>query len=552
MTVGQEPLLDEARREGLATRLGALADIARSAWAGSERELLVEAASSARVALDAASVSISRWEPERNVGRVLVNVGDLGPHEVPFPEDEVYDADVYLSLQALKGQLSAWSSSLDDADPSSPDALLLRNLGKHCSIGAPVPVDGRIWGELYLTRSEDQGCFEPADVDLAMVVAAQIGAALATARHLDTVDEMAHTDPLTGLANRRSVDEALDIALSRHRSEGVAVSLVVCDLNGLKRINDEQGHDAGDRALVRFSSMLGRVASALPGAVAARLGGDEFCIVAPDVSADEAVAAAEELCRLVLRSPLEGVSCGVASTEDDVGEVETAGRLFRLADAAQYRAKRSNASVPIVAGRGLPPDVVALQAAQAPIASAERRMFRGRDLSDTARLLRSGMSALDDARDRGVIDRLTVVADLVSDQCHPIGWWLSEHDPARGVVRTFRHAVHRGSSRPDEVLEAGIGKEYALTRYPQTAHALRGNVVLLGVGDPETDPAEIEILEETGATTLLMAGVTSPDGAGWLLEVFGDAMSAPMSDFAIPIRALMAIAALEASPPGRQ
>ena len=174
-------------------------------------------------------------------------------------------------------------------------------------------MEGRIWGELYLTRTEDQLCFDASDVDLALVVAAQIGAALATAQHLDNVDQLAHTDPLTGLANRRSVDESLDIALSRHRSEGVPVSLIVCDLNGLKRINDEQGHDAGDRALVRFAGMLSRVATRLPGSIAARLGGDEFCIVVTDVTADDVVAAAEELCRLVLRSPLEGVSCGVAS-----------------------------------------------------------------------------------------------------------------------------------------------------------------------------------------------------------------------------------------------
>ena len=379
-------------------------------------------------------------------------------------------------------------------------------------------------------------------------MAAQIGAALATAQHLDNVDQLAHTDPLTGLANRRSVDESLDIALSRHRSEGVPVSLIVCDLNGLKRINDEQGHDAGDRALVRFAGMLSRVATRLPDSIAARLGGDEFCIVIAEASADDVVAAAEELCRLVLRSPLEGVSCGVASTQDDVGEVETAGRLFRLADAAQYRAKRSNASVPIVAGRGLPQDVVALQAAQAPIAAGDRRMFRGRDLSDTARLLRSGMSVLDDARDRSVVDRLAMVAELIADQSHPIGWWLSQYDRERGLVRTTRYAVHRDSSQPGEVLESGIGSEYRLTDYPQTAYAMVGNVVLLNATDPETDLAEVEILERMGASILLMAGITGSDGSGWLLEVYGDAMSAPLSDFAIPVRALMALAALEAAP----
>ena len=162
---------------------------------------------------------------------------------------------------------------------------------------------------------------------------------------------------------------------------------------------------------------------------------------------------------------------------------------------------------------------------------------------------KAGLAAhLDDARDRNVVDRLTLVAEHISDQCHPIGWWLSVLDPERGVVRTTRHAVHRNASQPGEVLESGIGNEYLVQDYPQTAHALLGNVVLLGATDPETDPAELEILERMGASMLLMAGITSPGDAGWLLEIYGDAMTAPLSDFAIPVRALMALAALEASP----
>ena len=547
MTVGHDSRLDEARRGGLATRLGALADIARAAWAGTEMDLMMQAATSARSALDAASVSISRWDPETGSSQVLLNEGDLGPHEQAQPDDETYDAQPYLDLQLLSEQLTGWVTNVETGDPNSVEVQLLLELHKHCSVGAPIPVDGRIWGEMYFTRTADQPCIDAADADLALVVAAQFGAAISTAQHLQNVEELAHTDPLTGLGNRRSVDEALDIALSRHRSEGRPVSLVVCDLNGLKRINDEQGHDAGDRALVRFASMLGQVAGKLPGSLAARLGGDEFCIVAPEASADEVVAAAEDLCRLVLRSPLEGVSCGVASTQDDVGEVETAGRLFRLADAAQYRAKRSGASVPIVAGRGLPPDVVALSAAQAPIAAGERRMFRGRDLSDTARLLRAGISILDDARDRGTEERLVLIAEHIAEQCQPIGWWLSVQDSERELVRTARHALHRSASRPGEEIASGLGSEYALRDYPQTAHAMLGNVVTLHAGDEETDPGELAILERMGATTLLMAGITEPSGRGWLLEIFGDAMSAPVTDFAIPLRGLMAIAVLEAA-----
>jgi hypothetical protein len=240
----------------------------------------------------------------------------------------------------------------------------------------------------------------------------------------------------------------------------------------------------------------------------------------------------------------------VASTEDDVGQVETAGRLFRLADAAQYRAKRSRATVPIVAGRGLPAGVAAKQAAQAPIAAGERRMFRGRDLSDTARLLRGGIVALDDARDRGVEDRLILVAEQVSEQCQPLGWWLSRADLQQGVVRTVRHAIHRDPSRPGEELTSDIGNEYPLVDFPQTAYALQGHVVTLHAGDDDTDPAELAMLDGIGASSLLMAGVTDVTGEGWLLEIIGDAMSAPMADYELPLRALMALAALEAGLPG--
>ena len=130
MTVGHEPRLDEARREGLATRLGALADIARAAWAGSHQDLLMQAAASAREALDAASVSISRWDPELNQGQVLLNEGQLGPFEEPFPVDEVYGADVYASLQALSDQLTGWTTNVDDPTDDGPDADLLETTGQ--------------------------------------------------------------------------------------------------------------------------------------------------------------------------------------------------------------------------------------------------------------------------------------------------------------------------------------------------------------------------------------------------------------------------------------
>lgn len=156
--------------------------------------------------------------------------------------------------------------------------------------------------------------------------------------------------------------------------DGSVVSLVVCDLNGLKQVNDTHGHAVGDRLLERFGSVLSLCGAMLPGALAARLGGDEFCLLSVGPTADEVVHAADELCVRAGELEMgEGVACGVASTGDPIGQVRSARRLFRLADAAQYRAKAARSPKPVVAGR----DGTVLRLADSPPRSKhERRTFR--------------------------------------------------------------------------------------------------------------------------------------------------------------------------------
>jgi hypothetical protein len=175
-------------------------------------------------------------------------------------------------------------------------------------------------------------------------------------------------------------------------------------------------------------------------------------------------------------------------------------------------------------------------------------MFRGRDLSDTARLLRSAMTVLDDARDHGVEDRLVQVAEQVSEHCRPVGWWLSVADPTLTRIRTIRHALYRVPSVPSEAqqYDSDYGNEYLLAEYPQTAKALAGRVITVQSTDPEADPAELAMLEGIGAVSLLMAGVVDPEGTGWLIEIICDAMSETSADLGMPLRTLMAVAALEA------
>lgn len=263
--------------------------------------------------------------------------------------------------------------------PTGPQARVaaLRRRRRGCCVVAPIVLHGRAWGELYVARPLGAPVFDREDADFATVLASVIASGIAQTERLEEVRRLAFTDPLTGLANRRSVDTRLDEALERHREDGSVVSLVVCDLNGLKQVNDTLGHAVGDRLLERFGSVLSLCGALLPGALVARLGGDEFCLVSVGPSADEVVRVADELCVRAAEMELgDGVACGVASTGDPIGQVRSARRLFRLADAAQYRAKAARSSKPVVAGR----DGQVLQLADTPPRpqhQQERRSFRG-------------------------------------------------------------------------------------------------------------------------------------------------------------------------------
>ncbi len=244
---------------------------------------------------------------------------------------------------------------------------------------APVVLHGRAWGELYVARPVGASAFDRDDADFATVLASVVAAGIAQSERLEEVQRLAFTDPLTGLANRRAVDARLEEAVERHRADGTVVSLVVCDVNGLKKVNDVYGHEAGDRLLERFASVLSLCGAILPGSLAARLGGDEFCLVVAGPSADEVVRVSDDLCRRAAALERgDGVACGVASTGDPIGPVASARRLFRLADAAQYRAKAARSRRPVVAGREGGTEDPVIRLADAPARPGrDRRRLRG-------------------------------------------------------------------------------------------------------------------------------------------------------------------------------
>ena len=375
-------------------RLAAVVALAQGmAAAHTPRESWRAAALGACRALAGSFAALSVWERELGRLRVLVNVGDRTRGEEEFPDEETYPVHQFPEITeflherwAAGGEPDAWVETAEGPAAGDPGychqrVAALRRRGRGCCVVAPIVLHGRAWGELYVARPAGVPVFERGDADFATVLASVVAAGLAQSERLEEARWLAFTDSLTGLANRRAVDVRLEEAVERHRVDGVVVSLVVCDLNGLKRVNDTQGHAVGDRLLERFGSVLSLCGAMLPGALAARLGGDEFCLLVVGSPADDVVKAADELCRRAAELELgEGVACGVASTEDPIGPVRSARRLFRLADAAQYRAKALRAERPVVAGREGPDDPVVRLADAEPSGegAVERRRFRGR------------------------------------------------------------------------------------------------------------------------------------------------------------------------------
>lgn len=159
----------------------------------------------------------------------------------------------------------------------------------------------------------------------------------------EILEKLALTDALTGLANRRALQEALESELARLRRHGRPASLLFLDLDHFKLVNDTHGHAVGDEVLAGFAHVLRR--GCRGGDLAARMGGEEFAVLLPGTGRGPAALVAERVRRATEAHTLGRtvrvavtVSVGVASTEG-LPEPHLAADLLRKADAALYRAK---------------------------------------------------------------------------------------------------------------------------------------------------------------------------------------------------------------------
>jgi diguanylate cyclase (GGDEF)-like protein len=202
----------------------------------------------------------------------------------------------------------------------------------------PLLVGGQVIGSVLVTnreRLDDHGRRRLSD---SVSVAAPV---LANLRNLAIAEDRAATDALTGLPNRRSVDDTLKRMIAQAARSTMPFSVALLDIDHFKQINDTFGHDRGDEALAAVGALLRTELRSSD--LAGRTGGEEFVLMLPETDRDGALLLAEKirLCFHTLRIP--GVSrditasFGVASFPSDAAD---ATMLVRLADRALYSAKR--------------------------------------------------------------------------------------------------------------------------------------------------------------------------------------------------------------------
>ncbi len=246
-------------------------------------------------------------------------------------------------------QLNAWVESMTSAytigEPTGHGFVghePLRAAGAEALVVLPIGGVGTHRGVLLLTDSAPIA-LDTEDVELLELLASQATACLATATALEEMGERAARDALTGLGHHATFHSALAEGCSGPTEPRLA--LLVVDVDGFKAVNDDFGHQAGDR-------LLTDVSQALDGALGGddclfRIGGDEFAALlrVGDRPEREAEATAERLRDAVAASGQPSVSIGVAIREPG----EQPSSLFARADAALYRAKRGGRDATVLA-----------------------------------------------------------------------------------------------------------------------------------------------------------------------------------------------------------
>jgi len=171
---------------------------------------------------------------------------------------------------------------------------------------------------------------------------------------IESLHKKATSDPLTGAANRAELDQSLKRATQQAKLNNKTFSLIICDIDHFKRVNDVHGHPAGDEALIEFAAVLQR--HARPSDLVARYGGEEFVMLANGSDNATAARRAEEIRLAIASTPLQGIGGNSVTASFGVTEYQTGDNdstVLARADRALLQAKENGRNRVVQLGSGI-------------------------------------------------------------------------------------------------------------------------------------------------------------------------------------------------------
>lgn len=208
------------------------------------------------------------------------------------------------------------------------------------SLCVPVLGQGETLGVLHLQMDQQPSEFK---TRLLTAVVDQIGLAIGNLKLRETLSNRSIRDPLTGLYNRRFMEESLDKEIRRAVRHGRSLAVMMLDLDHFKKFNDTHGHGAGDALLVTFAEFLQKFLRGYD--VACRYGGEEFVLILPEISGENALKRARQLLDETshLSVPYQGKTLEAITSSIGIALFPQHGSnweaVLRAADAALYQAK---------------------------------------------------------------------------------------------------------------------------------------------------------------------------------------------------------------------
>jgi len=217
-----------------------------------------------------------------------------------------------------------------------------KDIGNMVHVCTPMMLSGHIGGVLQLVMTEEEADERPGIEQMAQIYLNQAAPVIEARQLMQSLKETAMRDPMTGLYNRRFLEDYIDSMLAGLSRQGASMGILMCDVDFFKKVNDEYGHDIGDEVIKGLSDILAKAVRDAD--LAIRYGGEEFILLLPHTDEDGAMLLAErvrtELEGFTFQTPMgplnKTLSVGVSMfPEDGEGFWE----CVKYSDIALYKAK---------------------------------------------------------------------------------------------------------------------------------------------------------------------------------------------------------------------